>query len=79
MLIKYLQVSNNDLKTIAIKYFDKNILKERLFLDELTIDMLLDNFFLTLDDDLEKLQNAITLKNCEDISTKAHYIIIFLF
>ena len=74
MLIKYLQVSNNNLKTIAIKYFDKNILKERLFLDELTIDMLLDNFFLTLDDDLEKLQNAITLKNCEDISTKAHYI-----
>jgi PAS domain S-box-containing protein len=74
MLIKYLQVSNKDLKTIAIKDFDKNIIKERLLLDESTIDMLLDNFFLTLDDDLEKLQRAITLKDCEDISKKAHYI-----
>ena len=76
---KYLQ--NNEKKLNYIeknitpeKKFSKNIIKERLFLDDLTIDMLLDNFFLTLDNDLEKLQKAIDSKNCDEISKMAHYI-----
>jgi PAS domain S-box-containing protein len=82
MLKKYLEIVKIDENVIVpseenekIKVkFNKLIIKERLSLDELTIDMLLDNFFLTLDDDLEKLQNAITLKDCEAISETAHYI-----
>ena len=54
--------------------FDKNKTIERLGLDEDTVDMLLDNFFLTLDSDLQKLQVAINSKNGEDISKAAHYI-----
>ena len=58
---------------IAMK-FDKNKTIERLGLDEDTVDMLFDNFFLTLDSDLLKLQIAIDSKNGEDISKAAHYI-----
>ncbi|MBP9490397.1 MAG: response regulator [Aliarcobacter sp.] len=54
--------------------FDKNKTIERLGLDEDTVDMLLDNFFLTLDSDLQKLQKAIDSKNSEEISKAAHYI-----
>ena len=54
--------------------FDKNNTIERLGLDEDIVDMLLDNFFLTLDSDLQKLQNAYDSKINEDISKAAHYI-----
>lgn len=60
-------------KKIVVK-FDKNNTIERLGLDEDTVDMLIDNFFLTLDSDLQKLQKAIDSKNSDDISKVAHYI-----
>jgi PAS domain S-box-containing protein len=78
---KYLVNSNNNISldnveksTLIEEKFSKNIIKERLLLDDLTIDMLLDNFFLTLDNDLDKLQNFIDLKDCNEISKIAHYI-----
>ncbi|WP_368028677.1 response regulator [Arcobacter sp. s6] len=84
VLKKYLQmdknkiiIAENELGTKSDdldEKFNKNIIKERLFLDDLTIDMLLDNFFLTLDGDIKKLQNAINSKNCDEISKIAHYI-----
>lgn len=54
--------------------FDKNTIIERLGLDESTVDMLLDNFFLTLDSDLTKLQNSIDSKDSSKILEIAHYI-----
>ena len=54
--------------------FNKNVTIERLGLDEDTVDMLIDNFFLTLDSDLQKLENAYDSKNSDDISKAAHYI-----
>ena len=84
ILKRYLQMDKNEIIIAANELenesddisqkFNKNIIKERLFLDDLTIDMLLDNFFLTLDDDIEKLKNAINSKNCDEISKTAHYI-----
>ena len=76
---KYLKNNNLTLdyveKNINIEEkFTKNIIKERLLLDDLTIDMLLANFFLTLDNDLDKLQKFIDLKDCDEISKMAHYI-----
>jgi len=70
ILKKYLPID----KFIEAPKFDKKIIQERLTLDESTVDMLLDNFFLTLDDDLEKLQKQINMKDCNEISKIAHYI-----
>ena len=36
--------------------------------------MLLDNFFLTLDNDLKKIQDSIDSKNSENIVQSAHYL-----
>jgi HPt (histidine-containing phosphotransfer) domain-containing protein len=36
--------------------------------------MLMDNFFLTLDSDLQKLKDAIDSKNSDGISKAAHYV-----
>ena len=36
--------------------------------------MLLDNFFLTLDSDLKKIQNAIDSKNSIELKESAHYL-----
>ncbi len=78
ILDKYLNNNQNvtipKKETKIIIKFDKNKTIERLGLDEDTVDMLLDSFFLTLDSDLQKLQIAINSKNSEDISKAAHYI-----
>jgi CheY-like chemotaxis protein len=79
ILDKYLNNSNQDINIPKVEgvntmKFDKNKTIERLGLDEDTVDMLLDNFFLTLDNDLQKLQVAIDSKNSEEISKAAHYI-----
>ena len=47
---------------------------KQLSLDESTVDMLLDNLFLTLDNDLKNLQEAIDEKNSEKIVKFSHYI-----
>ena len=54
--------------------FNKNDAINQLGLDEEIIDMLLDNFFLTLDNDLKKIQDAIDSKNSENIVQTAHYL-----
>ena len=54
--------------------FNKNDAINQLGLDEEIIDMLLDNFFLTLDNDLKNIQDAIDSKNSENIVQTAHYL-----
>ena len=78
ILDKYLN-SNESNKIVNVEKekivkFDKNKTITRLGLNEDTIDMLLDNFFLTLDSDVQKLQAAINSENSEEISKVAHYI-----
>lgn len=60
-------------KTIEVN-FDKKHSMEQLGLDEATVDMLLDNFFLTLDFDILKLENAIASSKPESIIHAAHYL-----
>lgn len=79
ILKKYLnknnfQIKEKDLSGEKIYNFDKNLIKERLGLDESTVDMLLDNFFLTLDHDIQNIQNAIDEKNSIKIEQTAHYL-----
>jgi len=45
-----------------------------LGLDEDTVDMLIEDFFLTLDEDIEKIQKAIDSKIAFDIQNSAHYL-----
>ena len=78
ILDKYLNNNENtqiieEKKAKTVK-FNKNTTIERLGLDEDTVDMLIDNFFLTLDSDLQKLQSAYDSKDNETISKAAHYI-----
>ncbi len=54
--------------------YNKNDAINALSLDESIIDMLLDNFFLTLDSDLKKIQNAIDSKNSIELKESAHYL-----
>ena len=54
--------------------FNKDDAINQLGLDEITIDMLLDNFFLTLDSDINNIQEAIDLKDSNKISQTAHYL-----
>ena len=54
--------------------FDKNDAINQLGLDEDTIDMLLENFFLTLDSDMGNLQDAINSKDSGKIVQAAHYL-----
>jgi signal transduction histidine kinase/CheY-like chemotaxis protein/HPt (histidine-containing phosphotransfer) domain-containing protein len=54
--------------------FDKNDAINQLGLDEITIDMLLDNFFLTLESDINNIQDAINSKDSNKISQAAHYL-----
>ena len=74
ILKKYLHKDVVESKTISNIEFDKNLIIERLGLDESTVNMLLDNFFLTLDGDLNKLQNSIDIKDSDKILEIAHYI-----
>ena len=57
-----------------ISKFNKQDAMKQLSLDESTVDMLLDNLFLTLDSDIENLQEAIDEKNSEKIVKFSHYI-----
>lgn len=66
-----LQVEKASQEEIVYKKSDA---MKQLGLDELTVDMLLDNFFLTLDDDLNKLKKAVDSKDCDAIYKAAHYI-----
>ena len=59
---------------LEITTFNKNDAITQLGLDEEIVDMLLDNFFLTLDNDLKKIQDAIDSKNSESIVQSAHYL-----
>ena len=54
--------------------FNKNDAITQLGLDEITIDMLLDNFFLTLDSDINNIQEAINSKDSNKISQTTHYL-----
>ncbi|WP_368028674.1 ATP-binding protein [Arcobacter sp. s6] len=54
--------------------FNKNDAINQLGLDEITIDMLLDNFFLTLDSDINNIQEAINSRDSNKISQTAHYL-----
>ncbi len=47
---------------------------DNLDLDESSVKLLINNFFKTLDEDLEKLQDAIDKRDTSKISTSAHYI-----
>ena len=61
-------------KEIITNTFNKIDAINQLCLDEEIIDMLLDNFFLTLDNDLKKIQDAIDSKNSESIVQSVHYL-----
>src|SRR5574344_1388457 len=57
-----------------ISKYNKQDAMKQLSLDESTVDMLLDNLFLTLDSDIKNLQEAIDDKNSEQIVKFSHYI-----
>lgn len=65
---------DNSLVHINTKKYNKSDAIRQLGLDEVTVDMLLDDFFLTLDDDIEKIKFAIDSKKSEDIRAAAHYL-----
>ena len=79
ILKKYLEKDDNEvieknLSKDETILFDKSLIMERLGLDESTVNMLLDNFFLTLDNDLQNIQNALEEKDSNKISQSAHYL-----
>lgn len=45
----------------------KEQIAQKMGLDILTVEMILDNFFLTLDDDMAKLQHTIDVEDDEGI------------
>ena len=64
---KQIKKNLNILETTKISKFNKQDAMKQLSLDESTVDMLLDNLFLTLDSDIENLQKAIDDKNSDHI------------
>lgn len=70
------EIKNNFdvIKNKQISKYNKQDAMKQLSLDESTVDMLLDNLFLTLDNDLKNLQEAIDEKNSEKIVKFSHYI-----
>ena len=46
----------------------------KMGLDILTVEMILDNFFLTLEDDLQKLEIAHKNQDEQTVKTMAHYL-----
>lgn len=52
----------------------KEQIAQKMGLDRLTVEMILDNFFLTLEDDMAKLQYAIDTEDDEGIVKMAHYL-----
>jgi len=65
---------NEVVETNKSDIYDKGVAMEQLGLDEETVDMLLENFFENIADDIEKLQDSILQKNPQDIYANAHYI-----
>lgn len=65
------QTQNSD--EISFSYSKQDVITQ-LGLDELTVDMLLDNFFLTLEEDLKKLHQAIESNESQAIVHAAHYL-----
>lgn len=63
-------------KVIEKKYepYKKSDAINQLSLSESTVDMLLDNFFISIGEDLDKLQNAIDKRDLSEIKNAAHYI-----
>ncbi len=55
-------------------FYKKSDAIKQLGLDEDTIDMLIEDFFLTLDEDIEKIQKAIDSKIAFEIQNSAHYL-----
>jgi len=53
---------------------DKEGIAQKMGLDTMTVEMILDNFFLTLEDDLHTLEEACASKNAEAIRQRAHYL-----
>ena len=70
---KQIKKNLNILETTKISKFNKQDAMKQLSLDESTVDMLLDNLFLTLDSDIENLQKAIDDKNSDHIVKFSHY------
>jgi len=64
---------SGDTLNVAEEYKKSDAMKQ-LGLDAMTIDMLLDNFFLTLEEDLAKLKTALDSKECDAVYKAAHYI-----
>lgn len=60
--------------TLPQKGIDKEHIAEKMGLDIVTVEMILDNFFLTLEDDLVALEEACASNNPEAIRQKAHYL-----
>jgi len=56
------------------KRIDKEGIAEKMGLDVTTVEMILDNFFLTLEDDLSALEEACASNDAEAIRQRAHYL-----
>ncbi len=54
--------------------YNKTDAMKTLGLDETTVDMLLDNFFLTIYEDMDRLEEHIKEKSYVEIEKQAHYI-----
>ncbi len=52
----------------------KEDIAEKMGLDVMTVEMILDNFFLTLEDDLSALEEACASNDAEAIRQRAHYL-----
>jgi signal transduction histidine kinase/DNA-binding response OmpR family regulator len=63
----------NKVEIISVKY-NKSMTMKQLELDEETVDMLLNDFFDTLDDGLNTLRKAIEINDNIAISKAAHYL-----
>lgn len=76
LLEEYITVKKDLLvtKTIPNMGIDKKIIAEKMGLDDITLDMILNNFFLTLSDDLSKLESACELGDTAEIFKAAHYL-----
>ena len=52
----------------------REMIAHKMSLDNVTVDMILDNFFLTLDEDLTKLETALQLHDQEASAQATHYL-----
>lgn len=67
-------IKGKDMQEELVISFDKNDPINQLGLDEDTVNMLFDNFFLTLNSDIKNIQDAIDEKDSEKIVQTAHYL-----